>query len=68
MTLQRSAPEPGWGVSAVNGLPTFVQVGGDCLASSPPKLDGYEPFWVARHGVHFVRWIYKPVQSKEGKS
>ena len=49
----------GWGVSPISGHPTFT-VHGPSWGAELPELDGFYPHFIARHGVTYTIWTYRP--------
>ena len=51
-------PPAGWG--ECRGRPTWT-MHGPSWGVTPPRRDGFEPYFIARYGTEYTTWIYRPV-------
>lgn len=53
-------PPEGW--SGPDKLGHFTYVWHDAPATAePPEKEGYDAYWVGRHGLSWTRWVYRPI-------
>lgn len=61
ITQTAALPAAGWSQPDSRGHITYTQLGADFL-SRPPTLEGYVAYFIARHGLRYTRWTYRPVK------
>lgn len=61
-TTTDTRPPEGWSEPDRHGHITFVKHAANWLHDDPPEREGFEVYFIGRHGAEYTRWSYRPVK------